>query len=617
MAIHTLIRPSLRSRQPQAKIRAEVSRRAHTGAPVRIRIGSQDWKCNIVQNFKQGWLHVDLQSAFRKNVATPSQKCYYQEVSAEVIDVVSEEAVLNATIASELEALQVSLPTDDEGALEVLLPTLQVQSLEEQEKLAATPAHPEGLCALYGSYFASCFVEHTWRFAWPAVIAVMHHTLLPVAVVSFVSQLVIFAAGPWLGAMLDSMPRVAAFKGLCIVQTLSMLASAGATVYALSGAAPIASTATVLFLQPWFLVLVAASAVERLTGLGSGVAFERDWVVSLAGANRPIALSNANATLRRVELVCEIAGPFVFGMLLSKYDPKLCVKMTVGVMVVALPILLKLVDATDRLSKGALQRPKHATVGDKIKGSNTDTQHEEAGGGLQAVIRGWKQYLAQPVLPASLAYVLLYFNAVLAPGGLMTTYLTQQGVNPSLVGLFRGLSALMGFGATFLSATLIGKLGVLKAGAASLIFQALVLAMAVAVYLSNPFGLQYSLILFLFLTVVSRLGYWAYDMVDAQIFQTAIPATQANLVGTTEVSLASLAELGMLGVAIVANDVKYFGHLAALSMAAVVGAAWIYWHWLANPTDDQRRLFPHDPHFDDSEKARQLGLQTLVPSTVA
>lgn len=42
--------------------------------------------------------------------------------------------------------------------------------------------------ALYGSYFASCFVEHTWRFAWPAVIAVMHHTLLPVAVVSFVSQ---------------------------------------------------------------------------------------------------------------------------------------------------------------------------------------------------------------------------------------------------------------------------------------------------------------------------------------------------------------------------------------------------------------------------------------------
>ncbi|KAG0616218.1 hypothetical protein M758_5G099300 [Ceratodon purpureus] len=471
--------------------------------------------------------------------------------------------------------------------------------------------------ALFGSYFASCFVEHTWRFAWPAVIAVMHHTLLPVAVVSFVSQLVIFAAGPWVGALMDSMPRVVAFKGLCVVQTLSMLTSAGVTIYALSGSAPIASTATVLFLQPWFLILVAASAVERLTGLASGVAFERDWVVLLAGANRPIALANANAILRRVELVCEIAGPFVFGLLLSKYDPKLCVKLAVGVMVITLPILLNLVERTDKLSKGTLQRPKHVSSGDQMKGSGADAQHDEAvEGGLQAVIRGWKQYLAQPVLPASLAYVLLYFNAVLAPGGLMTTYLTQQGVNPSLVGLFRGLCALMGFGATFLSATMISKLGVLKAGAASLIFQALVLAVAVAVYLSNPIGHQGSLILFLFLTVISRLGYWAYDMVDAQIFQTAIPAKEANLVGTTEVSLASLAELVMLGVAIVANDVKYFGGLAALSMASVVGAAWIYWHWLANPTDDQRRLFPHDPHFDDSEKARQLGLQTLVPSPV-
>jgi hypothetical protein len=58
-----------------------------------------------------------------------------------------------------------------------------------------------------------------------------------------------------------------------------MLISASVTVYALSGATQIASTATVLFLQPWFLVLVAASAVERLTGLATGVAFERDWVV--------------------------------------------------------------------------------------------------------------------------------------------------------------------------------------------------------------------------------------------------------------------------------------------------------------------------------------------------
>lgn len=31
-------------------------------------------------------------------------------------------------------------------------------------------------------------------------------------------QLVIFAAGPWVGALMDSMPRVVAFKGLCVLQ---------------------------------------------------------------------------------------------------------------------------------------------------------------------------------------------------------------------------------------------------------------------------------------------------------------------------------------------------------------------------------------------------------------
>ena len=38
--------------------------------------------------------------------------------------------------------------------------------------------------------------------------------------------------------------------------------------------------------------------------------------------------------------VLQIAGPFVFGLLLSKYDPKLCVKLAVGVMIITLPILV-------------------------------------------------------------------------------------------------------------------------------------------------------------------------------------------------------------------------------------------------------------------------------------
>lgn len=39
------------------------------------------------------------------------------------------------------------------------------------------------------------------------------------------------------------------------------------------------TSASSILLRPWFIVLVLAGAVERLSGLSLGVAMERDWVV--------------------------------------------------------------------------------------------------------------------------------------------------------------------------------------------------------------------------------------------------------------------------------------------------------------------------------------------------
>lgn len=56
--------------------------------------------------------------------------------------------------------------------------------------------------------------------------------------------------------------------------------------------------------------------------------------------------------------------------------------------------------------------------------------------GFEAIKLGWKEYMQQPVLPASLAYVLLCFNVVLGPGSLMTAFLTQRGIYSSLRAIF-------------------------------------------------------------------------------------------------------------------------------------------------------------------------------------
>lgn len=89
----------------------------------------------------------------------------------------------------------------------------------------------------------------------------------------------------------------------------------------------------------------------------------------------------------------------------------------------------------------------------------------------------------------------------------------------------------------------------------------------------------------------------SYDVVAAQILQTGIPPSKANLIGTTEVAVASLAESTMLGVVIIANDVSHFGFLAMLSLLSVVGAAIMFCRWLYNPTEEQRSLFSFDPWF--------------------
>ncbi|KAM0951194.1 putative ferroportin-1, MFS transporter superfamily [Dioscorea sansibarensis] len=471
-----------------------------------------------------------------------------------------------------------------------LFTTLPVLSEEEQVALSATPAHPAGLYALYAICSTGNLVEQLWNFAWPAAVAILHPSLLPVAVLGFFTKLAICVGSPLVGDLMDSFPRIPAYYSLNIVQTIAQLLSVTMIIHALNTVRH--SSASAVILQPWFIVLVLAGAIERVAGLALGVTVERDWVVLLAGANRPIALAQANAMLNRIDLLCEIAGASLFGILLSKYDPITCLKLASGLMIFALPVLILLGQLINKLSSGVLDSFRLPQIGvNSFKADALLNPGSIVQNGLDVIKRGWLEYKQQPVLPASVAYVFLYFNVALAPGAIMTAFLTHHGISPSIIGGFSGLCAFMGVSATFMSAALVKEFGVLKAGAAGLIFQSSLLIIAVAVLLSGSVSRQNSLHVFLCLVVLSRLGHMSYDIVGTQILQTGIPTNKANLIGTTEISIASLAELVMLGVAILANDVSHFGFLATLSVSSVICATWIFCQWLANPTDEHRKLF--------------------------
>lgn len=148
-------------------------------------------------------------------------------------------------------------------------------------------------------------MEQLWNFAWPSAIALIHPSLLPVAVMGFFTKVAIIVGGPLVGKLMDHFPRMSAYNCLTIVQASCLIIYTnykvkqdialflkGVILSIFQAAAQLLSAAMIirahsvqptsfstLLLRPWFVILVSAGAIERLCGVALGVANERDWVV--------------------------------------------------------------------------------------------------------------------------------------------------------------------------------------------------------------------------------------------------------------------------------------------------------------------------------------------------
>jgi hypothetical protein len=80
------------------------------------------------------------------------------------------------------------------------------------------------ISVFYSSCIVANFVEQLWNFAWPSAIALIHSSLLPVAVMGFFTKVAIIVGGPLIGKLMDHLPRVPAYNYLTVIQA-SYLAS--------------------------------------------------------------------------------------------------------------------------------------------------------------------------------------------------------------------------------------------------------------------------------------------------------------------------------------------------------------------------------------------------------
>lgn len=489
----------------------------------------------------------------------------------------------------------------------------------EQVEPGSTALHPEALVSLYACYFCACFVERTWRFGLPLVLAFIPGGFQAIAILGFVAPLACTLAGPAVGRLLDSVYRPLGLGAMLAVQDLCILLSCGALAVAARTGAPLAST-------PLFPLMVGLAMLEKLSSISSELAIERDWVTQLAGKQNVVALARSNAYLRRTDLLCELIGAVIFGWIYSKGGLPASMAFTAAMSALAAPLQLFFIRRIAALAPSAMLHGRSEpgagwarlpTWRALLENARLRKVHAAEAAARRAPLLqrarvqlahsldGWRSYFRQPILPSSLTFVLLFFNVVLSPGGLITAFLTLWGMDSNAMAIFRGGCATCGFLGTLVGKRLIQTLGLLRAGAAALTIQATLLAGATALYssfLSGPAelgpsggllalgaaagpgwptvgGVALPVVAFAALVVMSRIGVWSYDMVNSQLFQQTVAPREIASASSAEMALCSFSELLMLGIAALSADPASFPLLVYASFGAVLAANVLFRAW--------------------------------------
>lgn len=445
------------------------------------------------------------------------------------------------------------------------------------------PLYPEALNTLYLLYSFACFVERTWRFALPLVLAFMEGGYQAIAVVGFVAPLACSVFGPTLGRLLDRLSRPVGLGSMVALQGIAIGCSALLL---------LAGSSTILESKPLFLMLLVLSALERLSAMASELAIERDWVAQLVGREKASVLAKSNALLRRTDLSCELLGAIFFGYLYATFGLVPSVASAAVLAAVFTPLQLLCIQ---RMSKIAPQIVSHdRNKENNIKASGfVDRLRQQVEDGIAS----WRCYFKQPILPASLTFVLIFFNVAMSPGGLITAILTSWGFDGNAMAAFRGGCAVMGFTGTWVGGLLIRNFGLLKAGVCALAIQGTLLVSAAVLYTYRiaP-GLDFAatignsipipVVVWAALVLLSRIGVWSFDMVNAQLFQQTVSPKEVAAASTAEMALCSFSELAMLGLAAYVIAPAARGALVYSSLAAVLVANFLYLSWALSRKQD-------------------------------
>lgn len=379
-----------------------------------------------------------------------------------------------------------------------------------------------------------------------------------------------------------------------------------------------------------FAVLLALGMLERLSAVGNLIVVERDWLPLLARRDRntdavrkisigkshiaeqeetpllsqdpPHQLHTLNATAKLIDLVTKLVTPLAVGAVTIGLSSVRLVAAVLAAMQLgscALEIYLtRLVWRTCP----ALREPKAQT--ELVLQEHSESSQQRARAAFKGWLHGIKAYAHSSVFLPSLAFAIEPFS-VLTLAGSMTAYLLVAKFPLTHITAARTASTIVEISSTILTPLIIawhsrtrgsdrtrtGSASIdslIMVGLLGLFWQVVLLIPATAALVvigssSTDLWSASKLTAILFSSLaLSRLGPFAYSLVEQQIVQMEVPARERMRFSGIEMSLVDAAELARWGLLGMFGAARQFRWVALISFASVASSLGLFGAWTRN-----------------------------------
>ncbi|KAH1162858.1 hypothetical protein GLYMA_01G128300v4 [Glycine max] len=427
------------------------------------------------------------------------------------------------------------------------------------------------------------------------MINIWPESLLYAAIYGAVESAAIAVFGPIIGRWVDKLSCVRVLKLWLVTQNLSFVI-AGGSVVALLVHSSLKSTNFSIFIL-LVIIINVCGGIGVLSTLAGTILIEREWLLVISEDQPPELLTKMNSVTRRIDLSCKLLVPVISGFIISFVSLKasaitLALWTTVSVWVEywlftsvyhGIPALVqssqrrmeRLIQCDMEMNNQTMEKDSLLPVTDDGSELADRKARKKISERILEIpyIAAWRVYLQQEVVLPGLALALLFFT-VLSFGTLMTATLEWEGIPEYIIGISRGISAVIGIAATVVYPVLQSRISTIRTGLWSIWSQwSFLLPCVAAIWIQNGFLSSYIL---MGSVAISRLGLWMFDLSVLQQMQDLVSESDRLIVGGVQNSLQSLMDLLAYVMGIIISDPRDFWKLTTISFLAVTLAAFLY-----------------------------------------